>query len=117
MAVNYARRLLHEVSQQPLGVVFRRVTPRADGTPDSQQAWNHADGGWDSAFDAAKHVRPLDRPDAVGNPDDQCFAVPLDVAGDPGAYATVHTLKQDGTALSAIAVYNSAILATYSLYG
>lgn len=98
--VAYARRLVVYMAESPLGVCYHRVAPKADGTPGDAQHWNHETGGWENEFDPTKHVRPMDRPILDARPNYQCFAPPLDVTEDEAAFATIHTLRQDGTIAS-----------------
>lgn len=95
MSAKYAPRLIVCTAEPPLGVAFLRCGVRDDGTPDAPQHFNHAEGGWDSAFDPAKHLRPLstvwgDRPNIQG------FAVPRAVLDDEQALATLHVVAAAG---------------------
>lgn len=110
MAVIFARRPIRVLSEAPVGVQFKRATLRADGSPGDIQHWNHADGGWENAYDVAKHVRRLDKADPANTAADLCYPVPLDVANDPDAYASTHTLNQDGVPITNIEILSSTVL-------
>lgn len=106
----YSRRLVHYMAEARLGVAFHRAARRDDGTPGDPQHWAHADGGWDSTFDPARHVRPLDRAIPEVRPNFQCFAVPIDVVESPDAFATIHSVDQAGAIASDVDMLNAGAL-------
>lgn len=107
---NFARRLIHYLSESRLAVAFHGAARRDDGSPGDPQHWDHADGGWSSTFDPARNLRPLDRPIPAVRPNYQCFAVPLDVVESPDVFATVHVVDQAGGIVSDVDMLNANAL-------
>lgn len=94
MSITYARVRVPYGSDARLGVAFVESSTRADGSLGGERYYDHAAGGWDAEFEAARHVRPLDR--SPSEPNAQSFAVPDDVLAREDASARVYQLDADG---------------------
>lgn len=115
MAIKYARRPAWVVCETDAGVIFAQHRALSDGSFAPARYWDHAAGRWDSMFDPARHVRKLSRALGLVAGSLQCFAVPLAVAADPGASATVCRLADDGSIKSVVWIAGSAMLASESI--
>lgn len=111
MAVSYAPRPIWIPSEVDVGVVFHQtIVNQATGAIGPARYWHHAAGRWDSMFGAA-HVRKLPRPLSLASRSVLGLAVPIAVAIDPAASATVFQLDGDGGIKSVLAVIPAVDLA------
>ncbi|OJW11205.1 MAG: hypothetical protein BGO49_11100 [Planctomycetales bacterium 71-10] len=98
MSIAYAPRLIPYVSEPQLGAAFRRRSCRPDGSLGDSQWWDHERGGWDNAWDPARHLASLPRD--ADRPARQYLATPVDVADDPATIADVFAIASDRSILS-----------------
>lgn len=98
MPIDYARAAVLCMADADLYCAFMLVAVDAAGAVQPPTYWNHAAGGWDAAFDAAKHVKPFVRLAPVGaiNGQWQAFSVPWDVATDSKVRTLGYTKNSSG---------------------
>jgi hypothetical protein len=92
MPIDFAPSVIKYVLADGLFVAFCKESVLPTGEPAHAEFWDHASGGWDAAFDQAKHLRPLARMAPIGslNANFQSFAAPYAAANKAGVHALVY---------------------------
>lgn len=105
MPITYADGRLRYVNEDRLAVAFARDSNQIDGAGADKQYLNLTDGGWNNAFDAAKHLRRLDADPAAKT--SQSFAAPDDFLIQPQGFAEIYVVDSGGAIVSLYTVMDA----------